>query len=186
MSDSTMPVERLRVALHQHTGLVRVIGRGSYRISPALKEFTSAALDRGAAGIVLDMTDCIGMDSTFMGVLAGLAMRLRKEERADGRVVLINLSPKLRRLLTTLGLDQLVDVHLTGETPPDLDAFSDRGLQEEGADAPTASSRKSRMQTMLSAHEDLVEALPQNRPQFKDVLDFLRQDLAREDGQDDG
>lgn len=181
MSDTTSPVERLRVAIHQQLGLVQVIGRGSYRISPGLKEFASAALDRGAHGIVLDMADCIGMDSTFMGVLAGLSTRLAaKATPGHGRVTLINLSPKLRRLLTTLGLDQLVEVHLAGETPADLAALTERGLQESGKETASEASRKERMQTMLSAHEDLVEALPHNKPQFKDVLDFLRQDIARE------
>ena len=181
MSDTTSSAERLRVAIHQHLGLVRVIGRGSYRISPGLKDFSSAALNRGVNGIVLDMIDCIGMDSTFMGVLAGLSMRLAgKSPPENGRVVLINLSPKLRRLLTTLGLDQLVDVYLAGETPAELAALTKRGLQESGTDTASEASRKERMETMLSAHEDLVEALPQNKPQFKDVLDFLRQDIARE------
>jgi two-component sensor histidine kinase len=33
------------------------------------------------------------------------------------------------------------------------------------------------MQTMLEAHEALSEAAPENTLRFKDVLDFLRQDL---------
>jgi len=33
------------------------------------------------------------------------------------------------------------------------------------------------MQTMLEAHEALGEAAPENILRFKDVLDFIRQDL---------
>ncbi len=171
--------ESLCVALHRHRGLVRVLGRGSYRISPALKEFGAAVLDQGAEGMVLDMSECVGMDSTFMGVLAGLAIRFKKEQRSPGTVALIHLSPKLKRLLGTLGLDRLVEVHLAGHVPEELAALSGEGLQKNGTPTEADTGRNEQMETMLQAHEDLVKALPENLPQFKDVIEFLRQDVRR-------
>ena len=179
MPDGNPIKESLRVALHRHRGLVRVLGRGSYRISPALKEFGTVVLDQGAEGIVLDMSECVGMDSTFMGVLAGLAVRFKKEQRSPGAVVLIHLSPKLKRLLGTLGLDRLVEVHLAGHVPEELAALSGEGLQKDGVQVNTNADRSDQMETMLQAHEDLVNALPENMPQFKDVIEFLRQDVRR-------
>ena len=44
-------------------------------------------------------------------------------------------------------------------------------LPSEPADKTT------RAETMLEAHQDLVEANPANEAKFKDVLEYLRQDL---------
>ena len=45
-------------------------GRGSFRISPPLKKFIQQKIDNPAlTHIFLNMKDCQGMDSTFMGVL---------------------------------------------------------------------------------------------------------------------
>ena len=40
--------------------------------------------------------------------------------------------------------------------------------------------KKEQTETMLAAHEALCEAAPENIFRFKDVLDFLRQDLHHE------
>jgi len=37
--------------------------------------------------------------------------------------------------------------------------------------------KKTRTETMLQAHEALCEAAPENMLRYKDVLDFLRQEL---------
>ena len=49
------------------------------------------------------------------------------------------------------------------------------GSRFSGTDAVLAQA-----ETMLEAHEALCEAAPENIFRFKDVLDFLRQDLHRE------
>jgi len=36
---------------------------------------------------------------------------------------------------------------------------------------------QARTETMLKAHQDLVDANPANEAKFKDVLEYLRQDL---------
>ena len=93
--------DRLLVMRHAGHAIVRVVGRGTYKISGALKEFAGRALDDRDIGVVVDLDACTGMDSTFMGVIAGLAMRLKKV--AGGRVILANVSTRLSGLLSTLG-----------------------------------------------------------------------------------
>jgi hypothetical protein len=44
----------------------------------------------------------------------------------------------------------------------------------------TEAQKQEQAETMLEAHEALCEAAPENLFRFKDVLDFLRQDLHRE------
>lgn len=179
MPDSRQPEDHIWVTLHKPLALVRVEGRGSFKVSTSLKEFGEASMAAGATTAVLDMGRCIGMDSTFMGVLAGWASRLRQKQ--GGRLVLINLSARTRSLVATLGLDQIVQAFEAGPLPEDLRAVAacSEGLsalatgQESGVDT---------TRTMIEAHENLVQLAPENLPRFKDVLLYLREDLNRKTG----
>ncbi len=176
MSEREQAADQLDVTLREDTAYLRLRGRGSFKISKPLKEFGVHAVAQHVTRIVLDLGECIGMDSTFMGVLAGLAFRLRRKN--DGALYLINLSPRTRGLLATLGLDQLVVPCMVGETPPDfVDVFQQANALETLPES--EATRQETASMMLEAHENLVDILPENRPRFKDVLTFLREDLKK-------
>jgi anti-sigma B factor antagonist len=176
VADQRQPEDKVWVALHKQTALIRVDGRGSFKVSTALKEFGLSALQAGCQTAVLDMSRCIGMDSTFMGVLAGLASRLK--QRNGGTMVLLNLAPRTRGLVATLGLDQVVQAYEPGQTP---DALKGVAALSEGLSALQggAENRLDTTRTMIEAHENLVDLSPENLPRFKDVLTYLREDLNR-------
>lgn len=175
------PEDKVWVALDPPTAHVRVRGRASFKISSAVKEFGAAANAAGCTTLLFDLADCDGMDSTFMGVLAGLALRWRKS--CGGEVVLVNMTPRTRGLAATLGLDEIVRAFLAGETPDRYAGLAARSRElrelETGGE-----SRRDINETMLRAHEDLVKVNPENRPRFKDVLTFLREDLKKADAPD--
>lgn len=161
------------------TAYVKVMERGSFRTSPSLKKFSHAAIRKNVELLVLDLRDCVGMDSTFMGVVAGLAIYLRRQN--SGRIILGNLSNHLLHLLTTLGLDQLVEIHMAGKpySPFDLPAHPPpENLTELDASNP---SQRETAEIMLEAHQNLVDASPANKSKFQDVLTFLKEDLQRND-----
>ena len=150
---------------------VRVEGKGSFLNSSGLKEFAREMINRGHREFVVDLRNCPVMDSTFMGTLAGIALRLR--EIGQGNLHVSNLNERNSDLLRNLGLDQLFSMDLCGIQAPDEPAKA-RSLDPiPGAD------RVVQAQTMLEAHEALVEAAPENLTKFKDVLDYLKQDLDR-------
>src|ERR1043165_1280780 len=84
---------------------IRVEGRGSFQNSPALKEFTRRLMEDGRREFVVDLKNCPAMDSTFMGTLAGLAIRLR--EAGGGALWVVNRNERNAELLAGLGLDPL-------------------------------------------------------------------------------
>lgn len=177
--DSKKEPDALNVALLDDMALVQVKQRGSFKVSSALKEFGQAAMNRDITRFVFDMSECVSMDSTFMGVIAGLALRLRN--RGEGEIIMVELSPRTRGLLSTLGLDQVVSPHTAGATPEPIRHAIDHcrrldSLPGEAADQQETAS------TMLQAHESLVELSPENYPRFKDVLTFLREDLKDASG----
>jgi anti-anti-sigma factor len=177
VADPKQPADKVWVAIHRESAVIIVQGRGSFKFSTALKHFGQAAIDSGCKSIVLDMAQCIGMDSTFMGVLAGLATRIRQNQ---GELVMLNLAARTRGLIATLGLDQIVSAHSPESTPDQYRDFvhlrDGEGLAEL---RPGDTQRINTAATMLEAHENLVQLSPDNAPRFKDVVAFLREDLKR-------
>jgi anti-anti-sigma regulatory factor len=87
---------------------VKVEGKGSFLNSDNLKEFARAMLDQGYREFVVDLADCAMMDSTFMGTMARLALRLR--ELRDGHLHIVHCGSRNQQLLSGLGLDRIFDI----------------------------------------------------------------------------
>lgn len=169
-----MPLENdaLMVAVKPPCAVVIVRGRGTFKVAPALKKFGGTAIEGGCNLLVVDMRDCIGMDSTFMGIVGGLAMRLRKEKA--GALAMANLSSKNKSLLATLGLDRCVK---TEGAEADLAAFL--GNANLARLDPSGTDRNLTTQTMLDAHHTLVSISPDNLAKFKDVIAYLQDEMNR-------
>jgi len=150
---------------------IKVEGKGSFLNSAGVKEFAKEMINRGHRKFVVDLRNCPVMDSTFMGTLAMIALRLR--EIGQGSLHVINLNERNHDLLTNLGLDQLFSMDACG--------VSDGGpaLREAIEQPGEAGNRSARAEAMLEAHEALVEADAGNLTKFKDVLEYLKQDLHR-------
>ena len=175
MDNATKHEDALLVATCESCAVIQVRGRGSFKSGPALKSYCLDMMDKGYAWIVLDMIHCTGMDSTFMGVLAGIALRLKEKSR--GEIVMINLTDRHAELLQTLGLDRLIKAGtgaLPGGALEQISRLSDTSrLHTGGAD------RKTSVETMLTAHEDLVKVHPDNHGEFENVLTYLRKEMDK-------
>lgn len=158
--------DSVEVAIRSRTAYARVHGRGTFKVGPALKEFGMAAMDRGCDKILVEMEACTGMDSTFMGTLAGLAAQLGK---TGGVLKLLHANDKNKFLIKMLGLRELVRVD-DEVTEEDRMPSVTESLREETA-------KRQLTEAMISAHEVLVDVAPENVVKFKDVLSFLREDL---------
>ncbi len=147
---------------------VRVEGKGSFLNSSGVKEFAKEMVNRGHREFVVDLRNCPAMDSTFMGTLAGIALRLR--EIGQGRLNVVNLNERNNDLLCNLGLDQLFTLSSSQPRP-------EPGVALNPNVVGPAVARDTQAKTMIEAHEALVEADPENLTKFKDVLEYLKQDL---------
>ena len=152
---------------------LKVNGRGTFQNSPGVKEFVKQMIQRGHRDFVVDLDACELMDSTFMGTLAGVALRLR--EIGQGGLRAVNVNVRNASLLENLGLDQLffVETGHAADAPATL-RQAEQPAQDDGA-----------KEAVLEAHEALIEADAHNAVKFKDVVDYLRQELSQENRTDD-
>jgi anti-sigma B factor antagonist len=145
--------------------VVRIDGRASFQNSGCLRDFISEMLARGKTRFVLDFQHCASMDSTFLGVLAGAAIELRKTA-PNGSLVASRVGQRNLELMRNLGLHRLLTI--------DAGDFS---LSFQKCDTPLADRKCSEIENarmVLEAHENLVNADEANRTKFQDVLAFLR------------
>ncbi len=155
---------------------VKVEGKGSFLNSGNFKEFAREMVDRGFREFVVDLAKCVMMDSTFMGTLAGVALRLK--ELGRGHLYVVHCGERSRELLSGLGLDQLFTIRSNGEIAPECKSL-ERKATPESADE----KKQDQARTMLEAHEALCEAvagkynplqrrsrLPERRPSSRDGI----------------
>lgn len=148
--------------------VVRIEGRASFMNSGGLKDFFGMMIRQGKTRYVVDFQHCASMDSTFLGVLAGVALELRKQN-PPGRLVFVRVGERNLELIRNLGLHRLAIVD-SGDNP---------ALAANGG-TPLDSAARSEVESarlVLEAHENLVAADPDNAGKFQDVLAFLRSRL---------
>ena len=168
------PNPSILVGCNQKVVCIRVQGKGSFQNSTGVKDFAAAMIQRGHRDFVVDLEGCPVMDSTFMGTLAGVAQRLLR--LGQGGLHIIHANERNTDLLEGLGLDQIVS--LDGRNAPLLDECRLEASDQLPA-APV--DKRTTTETMLAAHQALVDADPDNLCKFKDVLDYLKQDLRRDE-----
>lgn len=150
---------------------IRCEGKGSFLNSPALKKWADGEIDSGVLELVVDLAACTGMDSTFMGTLAGMAMRLMKIP--GGRLEIAQPGEKNRQSLEGLGLDALMSIDPTQAT------WLGR-IEEVRAKLSPYQANKSQAASapeVLEAHQLLCEADERNQEKFGTVLDFLEAEV---------
>jgi len=146
--------------------LVRIDGRASFTNSGCLKDFFNEMVKQGKARFVLDFQACTSMDSTFLGVLAGAALQMRKLN-PPGSLTLVRVGERNLELIRNLGLHRLATVD-AGATALAFDGTQSQALSD---------CKKSEIESaklVLEAHENLVTADSANAAKFQDVLAFLR------------
>lgn len=145
---------------------VRIAGRASFQNVVPLKEFLKNSYANGKRDFVFDFSQCTGMDSTVLGVLAGCALELRRLD-PKGSLVLSRLNDRNLELVKNLGLHRIATVDAGEEN------------LTSGVGATTALNAKQldeleNARLCLEAHENLVAADSENQEKFQDVIAYLK------------
>jgi anti-sigma B factor antagonist len=163
-----LPSAKLSVLVGKDFACVKIAGRANFTFSPDFKTLLAELIQKGYGHFIIDLSECVLMDSTFLGVLAGFGIKLNKDASANhGGIELSNPNARVTELLENLGVLQLFKI-LNGT--PQLSG-------EMRVPAPVNPSHEEITRTSLEAHQALMEVNPENVPRFKDVAQFLAEDL---------
>ena len=157
-----MSAGTIQVAVVDAVACVKIAGPANFALVVDFKTVVATSCEQGGRVLLLDLTDCVNMDSTFLGILMSMTNRL-------DRIELLNPTDRIIDLLDSLGVMEFLTVD-TGENP------FDAKLQEAES---TNADKRALTEASLEAHKLLMEINPNNVPKFKDVAQFLEEDLSK-------
>lgn len=163
------PAAELTVFTAPDYACVRVAGRANFAAGPGLRRVLETLTAMHPRHLVFDLSQCQQMDSTFLGVLSGVAERFHNGQGAA--VELVNPNERITALLESLGVAHLFHTR-SGEVR--LPAQARAWPMDFGA--PTKLELK---ETSLAAHEELIGLNAANEARFAELTRTLREDLAR-------
>lgn len=152
---------------------IRCEGKGSFLNSPALKAFCLERIAAGEHCLVVDLEACTGMDSTFMGTLAGMATRLSAKEGAVLQIA--GAGERNRHSLEDLGLDFLMEID--PEKPVWLGSVESIRAGLKLHRPAGALGQIQQTKHVLEAHKALSETSEKNLRAFSNVVTLLESEL---------
>jgi anti-anti-sigma regulatory factor len=167
------PSAKMQVCVGEKSACVKIAGRASFTSSIDFKTLLGELLQKGYVYFLLDLTECTLMDSTFLGVLAGFGLKMSgpQADKVERALDLFNPNPRIVELLENLGILRLFKVTQGEVVLPEGTAPCDH--------TPASPTREEVTRACLEAHKTLMEIDPANVSRFKDVTQFLAENLKK-------
>ena len=153
---------RILVVDHDGTHVLKFLGDVRLTLCPALDQYLDNIFNsRHFKTILIDLTDTQGIDSTSLGMLAKMSIRMKKQM---GFVpTLVSVNDNITRALLSMGFDKVFV--LVKQLDEDLEPmqelaegdFSDLSVQQK----------------VLEAHRTLMGMNQKNHQEFKNLVDVL-------------
>ena len=166
----TLPAN-LSVLVGKNFACIKIAGRANFCSSPDFKTLLAELSQKGYGHFIIELSECVLMDSTFLGTLAQFGLKLNSGNGiAQPGIELLNANARVTELLENLGALHLFKTGSGAlELPGDVKACTPES---------TNPTHEQIARTSLEAHQVLMEMNPENAARFKDVTQFLAEDLA--------
>ncbi|MBN2533302.1 MAG: STAS domain-containing protein [Spirochaetales bacterium] len=115
-------------------------------------------------GIYVDLSSCVYMDSTFMGLLIGFNKKFNHLD--NKKLSIVHPSPESLSHLSDLGLDEIL-------------SYSDEDIPFPDNMEMISQKEKISAEFILKAHENLIEISEDNRKRFKIVKELLTKQIKK-------
>lgn len=153
-----------QVHVGQRSDFLKILSKASYLNCGPLRSFFNERLKAGQSCFVIDFQDCKSIDSTFLGILVGLALKIKKSDHS-GSLTLLNLRGRNLETVKNLGIHKIAVV--SSEVCTDsshLEALISKRING------VASSK-----IIYQAHKSLMNLNEKNLKSFSDVVSYLEQ-----------
>jgi anti-anti-sigma regulatory factor len=156
----------LKVAPTASGCVIRVEGQGTMYRSPAARDIAIRALDGGAT-VVIDLSACTYLDSTFLGCLMELFRRYGKSQ--PPRYFLHGSTEALKRVLGPTHIDRLIPAL------PEAPALCGEWVE---ARAPTMEKREHLLH-LLDCHRALASVDSPMKGAFARIVEQIEKELEK-------
>ena len=143
---------------------VQIREKASYLNCAPLRSFLHQMVNEGNRVVVVDFQNCSSMDSTFLGILVGLALQLRKFQDG-GNLTLLNLIGRNLETVENLGIHKIATV--SSEFVSNTNELDELKVKSK--------SDKASPELIYKAHKTLLDLNEKNSKIFKDVVNYLEQ-----------
>lgn len=143
-----------------------VEGRANFDYGLTLRDFAKN-MDHDFTAIAIDLRNCLGMDSTFMGIMAMIGLKAKKN---NVQVEILNADEANKYLLEGLGLDKIFSF---------ADKDSCNICDEVIAPGTDTCSLLTQAETVVDAHKTLTRIDKENIPKFEKVIEFAKEDVDK-------
>jgi anti-anti-sigma regulatory factor len=151
--------------------ILKIVGRASFLNSGPVKDLFERLVEQGKRRFVVDFQNCTGMDSTFLGILAGLGIQMLNADPA-GSLVLCRLGDRNRELVRNLGLHRILVMEDDDDAPAEVGTGKGDLISTDKKLSELENAR-----LVLEAHENLVELDASNKTRFQDVISYLQSQI---------
>ena len=165
----------LSVCVHDRVACVRVTGQAKFTSATDFKNLLVQLQKDGCTEIVLDLSECSLMDSTFLGVMTAAARRC-EASRQEGKQCVLKLCHPSERVMESLENLDVLRLFTVENNGPPFTAFK---RVEDGNVTRVELNR-----TCLEAHETLMNTNPENERRFKDAAEYFRKNLRQQGGKE--
>src|SRR5687767_6405837 len=104
----SVPAANLSVWVGEKVVVIKIAGRASFTSSVDFKTLVYGLRAKGHNRFILDLSECLLMDSTFLGVLAGMGLKFNDQPNGEvASIELLQPNERISDLLENLGVVQL-------------------------------------------------------------------------------
>jgi anti-anti-sigma factor len=160
---------QILVAEHRGTYVIRLLGDVRLTLCLSFDQFIDSMFaQKSLDSVVFDLRDVQGIDSTTLGLMAKISIGARKRGLANP--VVVTSSPSVRRLLESMGFDDIFSIVSNAAAPlSDLAEIGNLApLSEDLTDEGEVRAR------VLEAHQILMELNQPNKVRFDELVETLR------------
>ena len=161
-SGADMSEGRILAASHDGAYVIRMTGDVRLTLCTTIDDYFQRMFDDpDFASVWVDLCDAQGIDSTTLGLLAKLALKVK--EKFGFEPAIYSCEPGINRLLKSMGFQRLFDLHEEACRDP-----------EDIHEIPTVmGSEESVKKKVIEAHRVLMDISDENSDRFKDLITAL-------------
>jgi anti-anti-sigma factor len=170
-----MQLGKILVAHHEGAFVVKLVGDVRLTLCTTIDEYFGKMFSSpNFVGVIVDLTEAEGIDSTSLGLLAKLAVRAQNSCQLPPMILSPN--PNISRLLESMGFNSVFDIRasLHDHDKNELEQLLDSQPKvTELTPAADCDNEQCVRNKVIEAHRVLMDLNEKNRAEFSDLVKTL-------------